>query len=99
MTQVNKTADTHLTGLPGDLDTVLHWLLSALLTRNLDTGLLGDLCAHVSGDRSTDLTRDLGALLALNLSGHLGALLSGNVLAVFFLHLGTKHSQYHHCPS
>ena len=54
---------------------------------HLDTGLLGDLGANVSWDWSTDFTGDFVALLMLFLSSHLGALLSGNVLTVFFLHL------------
>ena len=59
---------------------------------HLDAGLLGHLSADVSWDGSADFTGDFLALLRLHLSGHLGALFSGNVLAVFFLHLKTKHS-------
>ena len=63
-----------------------------MLTRNLDTGLLGDLSADVSWDGSTDFTGDFLALLSLHLSGHLGALFSRNVLAMLLLHLKTKDS-------
>ena len=85
-------SDTHLAHFPGDLDTFLHWLLTALLARHLDTGLLGDLGANVSGHGSADLAGNLLALLRLDLSGHLGALLPGDVLAVLLLNLETKHS-------
>ena len=82
--------DTHLTGFPRNLDTFLHWLLAALLPRNLDTGLLRDLRANVSWDRGTDFTGYFVALLRFFLSCYLSALFSWNVLTMFFLHLKNK---------
>ena len=90
MTKVDCRSYTHLTGFPWDLDTFLHWLLTALFTRHLDTGLLRNLRADVSRDGSADLAGDFLALLLLHLSCDLSACFPGNVLTMLFLHLENK---------